>query len=113
AVQLLGADVVTVERGGPRRTVRPRARWLAVCRSADVGRVSRHLLDRFAVRLSAAGLRLPGVREALAEPGPGPQVGVAGEGEAREELFAGLPAAWRSAAEGAIRPVPVGDAAII
>ena len=113
AVQLLGADVVTVERGGPRRTVRPRARWLAVCRSADVGRVSRHLLDRFAVRLSAAGLRLPGVREALAEQGPGPQVGVAGEGEAREELFAGLPAAWRSAAEGGIRPVPVGDAAIV
>ncbi|WP_405192135.1 magnesium chelatase [Streptomyces anthocyanicus] len=110
AVQLLGADVVTVERGGPRRTVRPRARWLAVCRSADVGRVSRHLLDRFAVRLSAAGLRLPGVREALAETGPRPEAGAAaGEGEA---LFAGLPAAWRSAAAGGVRPVPVGDAAI-
>ncbi|MFF4473120.1 magnesium chelatase [Streptomyces sp. NPDC001599] len=111
AVQLLGADVVTVERGGPRRTVRPRARWLAVCRSADVGRVSRHLLDRFAVRLSAAGLRLPGTGEALAEPEPEAETG-AGEGEAREALFAGLPAGWRSAAEGGIRPVPVGDAAI-
>ncbi|MFD7063879.1 magnesium chelatase [Streptomyces sp. NPDC059906] len=116
AVQLLGADVVTVERGGPRRTVRPRARWLAVCRSADVGRVSRHLLDRFAVRLSAAGLRLPGVREALVATGPeAGEAGEAGEGEAREAseaLFAGLPAAWRSAAEGGIRPLPVGDAAI-
>ncbi|MET7319768.1 magnesium chelatase [Streptomyces sp. NPDC005549] len=103
AVQLLGADVVTVERGGPRRTVRPRARWLAVCRGADVARVSRHLLDRFAVRLSVAGLRLPGPGEALAEPEAG---------EAHGALFAGLPAAWRSAAHRGIRPMPVDDAAI-
>ncbi|MFE0414535.1 magnesium chelatase [Streptomyces tendae] len=103
AVQLLGADLVTVERGGPRRTVRPRARWLAVCRAADVGRVSRHLLDRFAVRLPVAGLRLPGSGEVLAEPEAG---------EAPETLLAGIPAAWRPAAHRGIRPVPVGDAAI-
>ncbi|MFJ6689383.1 magnesium chelatase [Streptomyces sp. NPDC091294] len=103
AVQLLGADLVTVERGGPRRTVRPRARWLAVCRGADAGRVSRHLLDRFALRLPMAGLRLPGPGAALTEPEAG---------QAGQALLAGLPAAWRSAARRGVRPVPVGDAAI-
>ncbi|WP_406473547.1 magnesium chelatase [Streptomyces sp. NBC_01615] len=59
AVQLLGADVAVVEQTGLRRTSRPLARWLAVCRSADAGRLSTHLLDRFAIRIPAAGLRLP------------------------------------------------------
>lgn len=103
AVQLLGADVVTVARAGPHRTVRPRARWLAVCRGADVGRVSRHLLDRFALRLSMAGLRPPGPGEALAAPETG---------EVREALLAGLPDTWRAAVHRGVRPVPVGDAAI-
>ncbi|MGV9392809.1 magnesium chelatase [Streptomyces olivaceus] len=93
AVQLLGAEVATVERSGLRGTVRPRARWLATCRAADAGRLSRHLLDRFAVRLSVAELRLPG------------------PAEAPEALFADLPAAWRTAA-GGVRPVPVTDAAL-
>jgi magnesium chelatase subunit D len=91
AVQLLGAEVVTVERSGLRGTIRPRARWMAVCRSADAGRLSRHLLDRFAVRLSVADLRLSGPAGAL---------------------FADLPADWRSAAGGGVRPVPVTDAAL-
>ncbi|MDG9716554.1 magnesium chelatase [Streptomyces sp. DH24] len=90
AVQLLGADVVVVERTGLCRTARPRARWLAACRSADVGRLSRHLLDRFAVRLSVADLRLP----------------------SPERLLAGLPPAWRAAATGGARPVPVADDAL-
>lgn len=59
AVQLLGADVTVVERTGLRGTGRPSARWLAVCRSADSGRLSPHLLDRFALRLPVSGLRLP------------------------------------------------------
>jgi magnesium chelatase subunit D len=59
AVQLLGADVAVVEHTGLSHTARPRARWLAVCPSPDAGRLSPHLLDRFAVRLSVAGLRLP------------------------------------------------------
>ncbi|GAA4817855.1 magnesium chelatase [Streptomyces ziwulingensis] len=89
AVQLLGADVAVVERTGLRRTLRPRARWLAACRSADAGRLSRHLLDRFAVRLSAAELRLP----------------------PPDELFDALPAAWRAAGRG-VAPVPVTDEAL-
>ncbi|MCX5560683.1 magnesium chelatase [Streptomyces sp. NBC_00038] len=59
AVQLLGADVAVVEQAGLRHRDRPRARWLAACPSADAGRLSAHLLDRFAIRLPAAGLRLP------------------------------------------------------
>ncbi|MFF4896764.1 magnesium chelatase [Streptomyces sp. NPDC001068] len=59
AVQLLGADVAVVEHTGLSLTVRPTARWLVACRSAEAGRLSPHLLDRFAVRLSVAGLRLP------------------------------------------------------
>ncbi|WP_413758949.1 magnesium chelatase [Streptomyces sp. MMBL 11-3] len=65
AVQLLGADVAVVEHAGLSRTARPRARWLAACGSADAGRVSSHLLDRFAIRLPAAGLRLPDVEGLL------------------------------------------------
>ncbi|AVH56535.1 MULTISPECIES: magnesium chelatase [Streptomyces] len=57
AVQLIGADVVCVEQPGLRLVDRPRARWLAVCRSEDSGRVTPHLLDRFALRLAVPGLR--------------------------------------------------------
>ncbi|MEU4085571.1 magnesium chelatase [Streptomyces aureus] len=62
AVQLLGSDVVCVEQPGLRLVDRPRARWLAVCRSEDAGRVTPHLLDRFPLRLA-----LPGLREVPAE----------------------------------------------
>ncbi|UPZ28981.1 magnesium chelatase [Streptomyces sp. LRE541] len=65
AVQLLGADVAVVEHAGLSRTVRPRARWLAACGSAEAGRVGNHLLDRFAIRLPAAGLRLLDVERLL------------------------------------------------
>ncbi|CAL9452541.1 hypothetical protein SUDANB145_02468 [Streptomyces sp. enrichment culture] len=90
AVQLLGADVAVVERPGLRRTVRPRARWLAVCRSADAGRLSRHLLDRFAVRLPVPDLALP----------------------PPEQVLAGLPPTWRTAAVRGMPPVPVTDEAL-
>ncbi|MEU5367347.1 CHAT domain-containing protein [Streptomyces sp. NPDC005925] len=91
AVQVLGADVVVVERTGLRRTLRPRTRWLAACRAADVGRLSRHLLERFAVRLSVADLRT------LSPP---------------ETLLDGLPPAWRTAGTEGVRPVPVADEAL-
>ncbi|GGN78037.1 magnesium chelatase [Streptomyces albiflavescens] len=57
AVQLIGADLVSVEQPGLRIADRPRTRWLALCRSEDAGRVTPHLLDRFAVRLAVPGLR--------------------------------------------------------
>ncbi|MFI0722731.1 magnesium chelatase [Streptomyces sp. NPDC021224] len=63
AVTLVGADVASVQRHGVGVVWRPRARWLAFCRSADAGRISPHLLDRFPLRLSLPGLVLP------AEPG--------------------------------------------
>ncbi|MGW2557921.1 hypothetical protein ACWCXB_01490 [Streptomyces sp. NPDC001514] len=61
AVQVLGADAAPAELAGPPRQWRPRARWLAVCQADDTVRISPHLLDRFPIRLSVAGLRtLPG-----------------------------------------------------
>jgi magnesium chelatase subunit D len=59
AVTVLGADVAAVERHGMGLVWRPRARWLAFCRTEDAGRVSPHLLDRFPLRLAAPDLRLP------------------------------------------------------
>ncbi|WP_433916542.1 hypothetical protein [Streptomyces sp. NBC_01744] len=58
AVQLLGADTATVEHSGLRCRWRPRARWLAVCRTEDVELVSPHLLDRFPVRLAVPNMQL-------------------------------------------------------
>ncbi|MER5395332.1 magnesium chelatase [Streptomyces sp. NPDC002599] len=73
AVQLLGSDVVCVEQPGLRLVDRPRARWLAVCRSEDVGRVTPHLLDRFALRLAVPGLRtVPAERPLKTPPAPVP-----------------------------------------
>jgi magnesium chelatase subunit D len=55
-VAAVGADVVHLEREGRSLAWPDRACWLAGCRREDVGRVSRHLLDRFALRLSAPPL---------------------------------------------------------
>ncbi|MFF3463957.1 magnesium chelatase [Streptomyces sp. NPDC002619] len=90
AVQLLGADVAVVERTGLRSVARPRTRWLASCRTEDVGRLSPHLLDRFAVRLPAAG---------LVPPRP-------------ESLMDELPPAWRTAAREGVPALPVADDAL-
>ncbi|WP_435126068.1 hypothetical protein [Actinacidiphila sp. bgisy144] len=64
AVTVLGAEAASVERHGASATWRPRARWLAFCRTEDAGRVSPHLLDRFPLRLAVPGLRLPADRTA-------------------------------------------------
>ncbi|MFD0026305.1 hypothetical protein [Streptomyces sp. NPDC058382] len=89
AVQLLGADVATLEHSGIRRSWTPRARWLAFCRSEDAAHLSPHLLDRFPVRLSVPGQR----------PVPGP------------EPLGPLPAAWAAVlGPGAPRlPATLGD----
>ncbi|MFK0097588.1 hypothetical protein [Streptomyces sp. NPDC091040] len=75
AVQLLGSDTAALEHSGIRHHWRPRARWLACCRSEDAALLSPHLLDRFALRLAAPELR----------PRPGP------------DPLGPLPAAWATA----------------
>jgi len=56
AVSTIGADVAHLERDGLSVAWRPDARWLAACSRADIHRVSRHLLDRFALRIDVSGL---------------------------------------------------------
>lgn len=57
-VALIGADVAYLQREGVSREWRPKDRWLAALPSADIGRISPHLLDRFAIRIHAGDLRL-------------------------------------------------------
>src|SRR5262249_17483027 len=56
AVTLVGADVASVEAFGHSIRWLPRARWLAAADRAEVAQLSAHLLDRFPVRVNAAGL---------------------------------------------------------
>jgi magnesium chelatase subunit D len=51
-IMLLGSPVAHLERHGQQAAWTPRYYWLAGCRQDDVGSVSPHLLDRFALRLS-------------------------------------------------------------
>lgn len=51
AVTLIGADVAHLERYGTSRQWLPDACWLAACDRANIGKISPHLLDRFALRL--------------------------------------------------------------
>lgn len=68
AVTLIDAEVAHLERSGMKKMWHPRDRWLATLRRLEVGRVSAHLLDRFAVRVDAHDLRLPrGGRPILAQ----------------------------------------------
>jgi magnesium chelatase subunit D len=71
AVALVGADVAHSESARQSSTWHPRDRWLATLHRQDVGTVSPHLLDRFSVRVDAAGMesRLRGQRM-LTSPAP-------------------------------------------
>ena len=51
-VSLIDASVVHLERHGQQACYSPHFCWLASCPSSDVGMVSPHLLDRFALRLT-------------------------------------------------------------
>lgn len=51
-VMLTGAEVAHLERHGQRTTWVPDMYWIAGCASNDIGQVSSHLLDRFALRLN-------------------------------------------------------------
>lgn len=52
-VALIGASVAHLERHGASVRWLPDACWLAACDRAAIGKVSPHLLDRFALRLDA------------------------------------------------------------
>jgi magnesium chelatase subunit D len=52
-VALIGADVAHLERHGASQQWLPDGCWLAACDRAAIGKVSPHLLDRFALRLGA------------------------------------------------------------
>ncbi len=52
-VMLIGATIATLQRHGQNLLWEPNLWWLAGCARAEVGEVSPHLLDRFALRLSA------------------------------------------------------------
>jgi magnesium chelatase subunit D len=51
-IMLLDSPVAHLERHGQQAAWTPHYYWLAGCRQEDVGSVSPHLLDRFALRLS-------------------------------------------------------------
>ncbi|NET58964.1 MAG: hypothetical protein F6K47_23315 [Symploca sp. SIO2E6] len=51
-VVLIGADVAHLERHGQHKYWQPNCCWLVGCATSEVGMVSPHLLDRFALRLS-------------------------------------------------------------
>jgi magnesium chelatase subunit D len=56
AVTLLGADTATVERHGWSAAWQPRARWIAATDPSSAAGLSPHLLDRFPLRIDAAGV---------------------------------------------------------
>lgn len=51
-VMLVGADVAHLERNGQHQIWKPRLCWLGNCSHSELGIVSPHLLDRFAIRLN-------------------------------------------------------------
>lgn len=76
ATVLIGADGAVADRHGTHAAWRPRARWLAACPAAAAPRLSPHLLDRFPVRVAAAGFGAPPrtsaqIRTALDQDTPG------------------------------------------
>jgi magnesium chelatase subunit D len=51
-VSLMGSDVAHLERHGQQAHCQPNICWIAGCASREIGMVSPHLLDRFALRIS-------------------------------------------------------------
>lgn len=58
-VVLMGADVAHLERFGQREQWQPHICWLAGCRQNQIGQISPHLLDRFALRLHGTPVTKP------------------------------------------------------
>ncbi|WP_224248189.1 hypothetical protein [Hyalangium gracile] len=61
----MGSEHVSIERVGQVRRFRPHCYWLAGCAMAEVGQVSLHLLDRFALRVRAPSVRGDATAELL------------------------------------------------
>ncbi|GAB4367857.1 MAG: magnesium chelatase [Elainellaceae cyanobacterium] len=55
-VALMGSEVAYLERHGHRDSWQPKLCWLAGCSRSEIGLVSPHLLDRFALRLAGQDL---------------------------------------------------------
>ncbi|MFM9458321.1 hypothetical protein [Streptomyces europaeiscabiei] len=69
AVMTLGAAVAHLERDGRQSVWIPGDRWVSGCPAARTARVSRHLLDRFTLRIEAGALApVPGGRPLLDAP---------------------------------------------
>lgn len=64
-VALMGSDVAYLERHGHRDTWQPNLCWLAGCSRPEIGLVSPHLLDRFALRLGSQDLVMTDRAEAI------------------------------------------------
>lgn len=74
-VSLVGESVASLERHGQHLLWRPEIFWIAGCDTSKVGKVSAHLLDRFAIRLSRkkrpnGGERADEIIHMLASDGP-------------------------------------------
>ena len=64
-MMLMGSDVAQVERHGHQSQWRSQFCWIAGCARNEVGMVSPHLLDRFALRLPGQDVQLPDRTDAL------------------------------------------------
>ncbi|PSB33715.1 hypothetical protein [Stenomitos frigidus] len=64
-VALMGTEVAYLERHGHQDSWQPRLCWLAGCSRPDIGLVSPHLLDRFALRLTGQALAKTDRTEAI------------------------------------------------
>lgn len=64
-VALMGSEVAYLERHGHLDSWQPNLCWLAGCSRSDIGLVSPHLLDRFALRLAGQALATSDRAEAI------------------------------------------------
>lgn len=71
-VALMGSEVAYLQRHGHQDSWQPKLCWLAGCSRSEIGLVSPHLLDRFALRLSSQDLvtgdRAEAIQQWLQEP---------------------------------------------
>ena len=64
-VTMIGAEVAHLERYGKRHQWLPKFFWLAGCQGDSAGKISLHLLDRFALRLQSPGQSRPRAEDLL------------------------------------------------